>query len=74
NAGGVTVSYFEQVQNGMNYYWTLQEVQEKLKVIMVTAWNGVNEISKKYKCTYRMAAFIKAMSRLAELAVLRGKV
>lgn len=74
NAGGVTVSYFELVQNQMNYYWTSDEIQEKLKVIMVGAWEGVRDIQAKYKCTYRMAAFIRAFTRLAQMAKLRGRV
>lgn len=74
NAGGVTVSYFELVQNQMNYYWPSEEVQQRLKVIMVNAWKAVREIQEKYKCTLRTAAFIKALSRLAELIRLRGIV
>lgn len=74
NAGGVTVSYFELVQNQMNYYWQSEEVQQRLKVIMINAWREVSQISEKYKCSLRTAAFIKALSRLAELMKLRGIV
>ena len=66
NAGGVTVSYFELVQNQSNYYWSSEEVQEKLKTIMCKAWDAVYENAKKYKCPYRKAAFITAMERLAD--------
>lgn len=66
NAGGVTVSYFELVQNQMNYYWTAAEVQEKLKLIMREAWHSVASDAKKYNCSYRIAAFITAMKRLED--------
>lgn len=65
NAGGVTVSYFEMLQNADDNYWSEEEVQEKLKPIMVEAWKKVEENSKKYNCTLREAAFITALERLA---------
>lgn len=74
NAGGVTVSYFELVQNQMNYYWPKDEIQERLKVIMITGWARVREAEAKYKVSLRMAAFITALSRLQELMRLRGVV
>ncbi|MBI4994406.1 Glu/Leu/Phe/Val dehydrogenase [Candidatus Peregrinibacteria bacterium] len=74
NAGGVTVSYFELVQNQMNYYWPKEEIQNRLKVIMVNAWKEVSAIQKQFKCSYRMAAFIKALLRLSEIMKLRGLV
>jgi len=64
NAGGVTVSYFELVQNQMNYYWSAEEVQEKLKKIMREAWASVDTAATKFNCSYREAAFITAMKRL----------
>ncbi len=66
NAGGVTVSYFELVQNEANYYWSAEEVQAKLKPIMVEAWRSVSENAKKYNSTYREAAFITALKRLED--------
>ncbi len=72
NAGGVTVSYFELVQNEANFYWTNEEVQEKLKKIMVESWKNVESISKKYNCTLRQAAFIAALKRLEDTIKLRG--
>lgn len=72
NAGGVTVSYFELVQNEMQYYWTAEKVQRRLKPIMVRAWQRVAEISKKYNCTLRQAAFISAMTRLKAIMETRG--
>lgn len=74
NAGGVTVSYFELVQNQMNYYWSSDEVQERLKHIMVEAYKKVSEMKEKYHCSFRMAAFITAFSRLAGLMKIRSIV
>lgn len=71
NAGGVTVSYFELVQNQQNYYWKEAEVQEKLKVIMCDAWHAVRDNAVKFNCTYREAAFITAMKRLESAIKLR---
>ena len=74
NAGGVTVSYFELVQNQMNYYWPKDEVQERLKSIMVNGWKNVRQTQLQYKCSLRMGAFITALLRLSELMKLRGIV
>lgn len=74
NAGGVTVSYFELVQNQMNYYWPKDEVQQRLKSIMVTAWKNVKNTKSTYNCSMRMAALITALLRLSELMKLRGVV
>lgn len=73
NAGGVTVSYFESVQNQTNYYWGDNTIQKRLKEIMVRAWQKVAETKKKYHSTYREAAFIAALSRLEEMMKYRGK-
>lgn len=74
NAGGVTVSYFELVQNQMNYYWSAEEVQAKLKPIMVNAWKDVHGNAEKFKCTYREAAFITALKKLeAAITMRRGR-
>lgn len=72
NAGGVTVSYFELVQNNMNYYWTAEEVQERLKTIMVAAWEVVHENSVKFNSSFREAAYITAMRRLEDAIKMRG--
>lgn len=64
NAWGVTVSYFEQVQNDANYYWSEEEVAERLKVKMDIATEGVYETAKKYDVSYRKAAYIVAMERI----------
>ncbi len=74
NAGGVTVSYFELVQNQMNYYWSLEEVLGKLKPIMQNAWRDVHGNAEKFKCTYREAAFITALRKLeAAITMRRGR-
>jgi glutamate dehydrogenase/leucine dehydrogenase len=72
NAGGVTVSYFEMVQNTMNFYWSDEEVREKLQAIMIEAWKRVDLTAKKFNCNLRMAAFISAINRLQEMMVARG--
>ncbi len=74
NAGGVTVSYFEQVQNAFGYYWTEEEVLEKLKRIMVSSFNAVWECKEKYSIDMRTAAFVVAVERIAEAMKLRGGV
>ena len=74
NAGGVTVSYFEMVQNMYNYYWDLETVHKRLEEKMVKAFNSVMEAAKKYKVNNRVAAYLVAVSRVAEAMKLRGWV
>lgn len=64
NAGGVTVSYFEMLQNESGEYLEEDVVNERLKKIMVAAWDSVSVNAKKYSCTMREAAFITALERL----------
>jgi glutamate dehydrogenase (NAD(P)+) len=72
NAGGVTVSYFEMVQNAYNYYWDLPTVHERLEQKMVAAFNAVHEMAQTYKAHHRLAAYLVAVNRVAEAMRLRG--
>lgn len=74
NAGGVTCSYFEQVQNSMNYYWSKNEVLEKLDVKMTNAFASVGDLSKKKKLYMRDAAFVMAINRVVQACRDRGWV
>ena len=74
NAGGVTVSYFEQVQNTYNYYWNLEQVHRRLDEKMTRAFHGVHEMYKKEKVNMRQAAYLVAVARVAEACRLRGWV
>jgi len=72
NAGGVTTSYFEQVQNDMNYYWTKEAVLERLDTKMTLAFNAVLETSVKENVYMRDAAYMVAISRVVKAMELRG--
>jgi glutamate dehydrogenase (NAD(P)+) len=74
NAGGVTVSYFEQVQNAYNYYWELEDVQKKLDVKMTKAFADVYQMHKRQEVHMRLAAYLVAVERVAEAMKLRGWV
>ncbi len=72
NAGGVTTSYFESVQNDMNFYWTKQEVLEKLDTKMTMAFNAVLDMSEKEQVYMRDAAYMVAIDRVVKAMQLRG--
>jgi len=72
NAGGVTVSYFEQVQNAYNFYWDLAEVQKRLDQKMTTAFQAVHKAAKDHKVHNRLGAYLVSVQRVAEAVKLRG--
>jgi glutamate dehydrogenase/leucine dehydrogenase len=74
NAGGVAVSYFEQVQNAYGYYWSEKEVLERLKEVMENAFSEVWEKKEEYKTDMRTGAYILAISRVAQAMRDRGWV
>jgi glutamate dehydrogenase len=74
NSGGVTCSYFEQVQGNMNYYWERDEVLGKLDVKMTSAFAAVSELSRKQKLFMRDAAYVIAVNRVAKACKDRGWV
>lgn len=74
NAGGVTCSYFEQVQSNMNYYWDRDEVLSKLDLKMTSAFHAVHDVSTRQKLFMRDAAYVVAINRVAQACRDRGWV
>lgn len=72
NAGGVTVSYFEWVQDRMGYFWREDVVNERLEDIMVASFKEVAEYATRYKVTFRTAAYMLGIQRVIDTIKIRG--
>ena len=72
SAGGVTVSYFEWVQNNQGYYWSEEEVNDKLREKLVDAFDTIYELAQNRKIDMRLAAYIVGIKRTAEATRYRG--
>ena len=74
SAGGVTVSYFEWVQNNQGYYWTEEEVEARLRKVIVESFAKVYEISKTHHVDTSLAAYMAGIRKMAEASKFRGWV
>lgn len=72
SAGGVTVSYFEWVQNNQGYYWSEEEIEEKLRTVMVKAFNNVYRTAETRRVDMRLAAYMVGVRKMAEACRFRG--
>ncbi|RPF55749.1 Glu/Leu/Phe/Val family dehydrogenase [Aquisalibacillus elongatus] len=72
SSGGVTVSYFEWVQNNQGYYWKEEEVQEKLREVLVKSFNNVYTTAQNRQIDMRLAAYMVGVRKLTEAARFRG--
>lgn len=74
SAGGVTVSYFEWVQNNQGYYWTEEEVEQRLEKVMVKSFDSIYETAQVRKVNMRLAAYMIGVRKMAEASRFRGWV
>lgn len=74
SAGGVTVSYFEWVQNNQGYYWTDEEVEGRLRTVLTEAFNNIYNLALRRKVNMRLAAYMVGVRRMAEASRFRGWV
>ncbi|MUV39754.1 Glutamate dehydrogenase [Lentibacillus sp. JNUCC-1] len=74
SAGGVTVSYFEWVQNNQGYYWSEEEIDEKLHEIMIKSFNAIYQTAQTRRIDMRLAAYMVGVRKMAEAARFRGWV
>ncbi|MGE3843208.1 MAG: glutamate dehydrogenase, partial [Vicinamibacterales bacterium] len=74
NAGGVTCSYFEQVQSNMNYYWAKEDVLTKVDAKITAAYDAVHRLAHTERLAMRDAAYVVAISRVAKACRDRGWV
>lgn len=74
SAGGVIVSYFEWVQNNQGYYWSEEEIEEKLKKLLISSFRKVHQTSIQLKVNMRLAAYMVGLQRMVEASKFRGWV
>ncbi len=72
NAGGVTVSYFEWVQDFSSFFWTEQEINHRLEAMMRAAYAAVSAVARQHGVSLRTASFIVACTRILEARQVRG--
>ncbi|MGX6442595.1 Glu/Leu/Phe/Val family dehydrogenase [Neobacillus sp. K501] len=72
SAGGVTVSYFEWVQNNQGYYWSEEEVEEKLEKVMVKSFNNIYDTAQTRRVDMRLSAYMVGVRKMAEASRFRG--
>ena len=72
NAGGVTVSYFEWVQDRMSFFWTQKEVEERMEHIMVESFAATVDMAQRFQESNRIAAYMLGVDRVAETTRMRG--
>jgi glutamate dehydrogenase (NAD(P)+) len=72
NAGGVTVSYFEWVQDRMGFFWTEEEVDMRLEKIMVDSFHAVVDMARRFEVSNRIAAYMLGVDRVAQITKVRG--